>query len=152
MHNSQDICPLCNDIPNSKFHITIECSSVKQLWNDLQPNLIQLVHSPVSETEMAFGLQGNAPAVLLRNWLTFLLRECIMDQERIGFHNKKGKGNIKDIKHTYNIKVKNEIRKKLYIYRNLDLEENFKTFFSVNDHLMIWENEDWQILTLYPGH
>ena len=151
MHNSQNICPRCTEIPETKFHITLDCPSVKQLWNDLQPNLLKLVPTAVSETEMAFGLQCETPAALLRNWLTFLLRECILDQEHVAYHNKKGKRNTEYIKKNYNAKVKDEIRKKLYIYRNLELEEQFVAFFSVNDHLMIRENGDWQLLTLYPN-
>ena len=37
---------------------------------------------------------GNTPKINLRNWLTFLFRQCISEQEDIAYHNKKGQGNM----------------------------------------------------------
>ena len=39
---------------------------------------------------MAFGIFGNTARINLRNWLTLLLRECILEQEGIAYKNNQG--------------------------------------------------------------
>jgi len=99
--------------------------------------------------EKVFGLAGNSPNIILRNWLTFLLRQCIVDQERAAYHNKKGLQNIDDIKMNFNEKVKTELMQKYLIYQNLERSDYFRKIFAVNNHLIVWENNWWQVLTLF---
>ena len=80
-HNTQDDCPLCLTIPSSKFHLTLECDVTVSLWRQLEPYLLCLSPAPVTDFEKIFGLLGTSPKIILRNWLTFLLRQCIVDQE-----------------------------------------------------------------------
>ena len=49
-----------------------------------------------------FGILGTSPAITLRNWLTYVLRFCIHQQENLAYHNKKGLLNELDIKLDYN--------------------------------------------------
>ena len=108
-HNSQQPCPLCLQIPKDKFHITLDCNLVSVLWNDLSHHLQKIHPAPVSKHEKVFGLSGNTPNVILRNWLTFVLRQCIVEHESIAFHNKKGQGNEILIKNSYNQMIKSEV-------------------------------------------
>ena len=120
-----------------------------RLWNDLQHHLLRIHPNPINNLEKCFGIHGNTPNVILRNYLTFLLRKCISDHESIAYYNKKGFTNELLIKKAYNKTVKSEVWKKFNIFSNLKREEQFKKIFAVNDYLITWDNEQWQILTLY---
>ena len=48
-----------------------------------------------------------------------------------------------------NSKVKSEIWVKYNIYRNVDREDYFSKIFAANDYLITWENEQWNVLTLF---
>ena len=102
-------CPLCKSSIDDLFHIVLHCTVTKRLWNDIDYFLKKLSVTEVSEQEMAFGLEGSSSRILLRIWLTFLLRECIVQQEKIAFHNDLGEGNIVHLKHTFNARVIKEV-------------------------------------------
>ena len=148
-HKNQERCPLCLSIPLTKYHLTLECELTKKLWNDLEHRLMCLLPNSVSDQENIFGLLGHSPNIILRNWITFLLRQCIVDQERIAYHNKKGPLNEFDIKRNLNEKVKTEIMEKYRIFSNLGRNAYFEKVFTVNDFMIIWQNNWWQVLTLY---
>ena len=148
-HSTQDKCPLCLTVPLSKFHLTLECDITNQLWNELEPHLVRIANATVTDTEKVFGLVGASPNINLRNWLTFQLRQCIANQERAAYHNKLGPSNIKQIKSNYNEKIKSELWQKYLILQNLEREQCFRKFFAVNNYLITWEHNNWQVLTLF---
>ena len=122
-HNAQDLCPLCEKIPESRIHIILTCPVVKSLWNSIEPHLLNIYPIQITEEEKAFGLQGKAANIILRNWMTFLLRETIMEQESIAYYNGKGRGNENEIKIRYNERrIKTQIRYHYYITKNLSLK------------------------------
>ena len=84
----------------------------------------------------------------MRNWLTFLLKEVISQQERLAYHNKKGQRNEIDIKINYNEEVKRQVWQRLNIFKNLDRSGFFKASFAVN-HLVTWQQDQWQILQIF---
>ena len=148
-HKKQDQCPLCESLPQNKFHNILTCSTVTQIWHQLEPHLLQIHPSPVTEEEKAFGLVGKTPGVILRNWMTYLLRETILEQESIAYHNKKGKTNENDIKIKYNEKIRTQIWQHYNIAKNLGRIDFIKNNFAVNNHLITWEEEQWQVLTIF---
>ena len=119
------------------------------LWKDLEPHLCEIHPVPVTDIEKVFGLHGHTPNIILRNWLTFLLRQCITQYENIAYYNQKGLKNELRIKATYNQMVKTEAWGKYNILSNLGREEYFKKTFAVKNYLVAWNNEQWEILTLY---
>ena len=119
------------------------------MWDDLEPRLIQILNSPVTSHEKVFGLLGHTPSVILRNFLTYLLRQCIVEQEGIAYHNKRGMLNIRDAKTRFNSTVKTEIMAKYRIYAHIGRNDFFEKIFAQNEFLLAWENNWWQILTLY---
>ena len=148
-HRSQQKCPFCQQIPQNKYHITIECTALSSLWTEIVEHL-QIIHpSQITDTEKIFGIQGITPNIILRNWMTFILRQIISEQENKAFYNKKGLGNIEDIKLLYNQKIKTDVWNKYNIYTSLGRIPYFTKTFAVNDHLIIWENQQWQILTIF---
>ena len=63
----------------------------------------------VTKEEMAFGITANNAKSILRNWITFLVRECIWEQEPIAYKNELGTENIKEIKTRFNTKLREQI-------------------------------------------
>ena len=147
-HNAQDLCPLCLTVP-TKFHLTLECKVTNRLWQELEPHLRMIYRAYVTDTEKLFGIEGESPNSILRNWITFLLRECIVKQESVAFHNKKGMGNIHDIRVQFNDKIKAELMQKYRIYQHLGRLDYFEKIFAANDYLITRENDWWQVLTLF---
>ena len=83
--NQLNPCPLCRKIPEDVFHIILDCKFTKVLWRKLQNTLLQIIPTPLSDHEMAFGLSetnNNRYAIRLRNWVTYTLRHLITLEER----------------------------------------------------------------------
>ena len=119
------------------------------LWNELESMLQYLHPAYLTNYERAFGLPGSTPNIILRNWLTFLLRQCIVEQERIAYHNKKGNTNVTDIKVEFNQAVKRQVWLKYNILQNLGKLQEFETTFAVNNFLIAFQNEQWEIVTMF---
>ena len=81
MRRRADPCSLCGDVPTVLHHILLTCPFVRQLWTDLSPFLLLVHPGPVTDYEMAFGLEGHSPSIDLRNWLTFKLRQIVKAYE-----------------------------------------------------------------------
>ena len=147
-HKNTVPCPFCLQIPLERHHIPISCTTVAHLWRDLERHLQVINPTPLSDCEKIFGMHGTTPDVILRNWLTYLLRQIVAEQEGCAFHNKKGSSNLHDIRIAYNNKVKSELWLKYNIYRNLDREDYFAKIFAVKDYLITWQDSQWNALTL----
>ena len=119
------------------------------MWKELESHLRFIHPVPLSDDEKIFGVHGTTPNIILRNWLTYLFRQIVTEQEHRAFHNKKGPSNAQDIRDALNSKVKSEIWLKYNIYRNVDREDFFTKIFAANDYLITWENEQWNVLTLF---
>ena len=148
-HNAQQVCPFCQEIPDTRFHITLECPVVQSLWSEVAFHLDNIHHAPVSPMEMVFGLPGSTPGIILRNWFTFLLRSCIVDQENVAFYNKRYQGNAIEIKLKFNDRLKAEIWEKYNIYDGLGRLEYFVQIFGHKDYLIKQVGEAWQVLTIF---
>ena len=148
-NEEQAPCPFCLQLPIERHHIPIACNMLTQLWSELEGHLMAINPSPLSETEKIFGMHGNTPDVVLRNWLTYLFRQIVTEQEGRAFHNKKGPSNADDIRTAYNNKVKSELWLKYNIYLSLEREDYFVKIFAHKDYLITWENGQWNALTLF---
>ena len=149
-HQIKAPCPFCLLIPHERHHIPMSCTVIAKLWKELEEHL-KLIHPvALSDDEKIFGVHGTTPnIILLRNWLTYLFRQIVTKQEHRAFHNKRGPSNAQDIRIVLNGKVKSEIWLKYNIYRNVEREDYFTKIFAVNDYLITWENEQWNVLTLF---
>ena len=81
-------CPLCKKIPESIFHIILNCDFVNYIWTQLQPILDQLHRKPIDEEEKALGIVHirKSTGMILRNWVTYKMRELVMQFERKAFY------------------------------------------------------------------
>ena len=140
--NDVETCPLCKATCHDKFHLILNCQTVLDLWSEAEPFLRRIHPAGLSREEMAFGIIGDSPPIILRNFLTFLLRECIRDFEYKAYHNKLGSENALHIQHTYNAKVKREIMKAYYLLSNLRGQEKFLKAFNPHNCFLFNDVEE----------
>ena len=140
-HNNTLCCPLCLQIPTDGFHLILTCPTTVSLWATLQPFLLRLHSSPVTPVEMAFGLIGTSPAIVLRNWFTYLLRDCIYRQETLAYYNHKGLFNELDIKRKFNVRVVRETMQRFLHYSHINRVDLFRRIYGVKDVFVKWEGE-----------
>ena len=90
-HKKQDLCPLCQKNPENIYHIMLYCEYTNKLWGAIEPILRELHPPVVTEEEKVFGIirKPRTTGILLRNWVTFLLRYCISQAERLAYHTQK---------------------------------------------------------------
>ena len=57
----------------------IDCDIVKKIWDDFEITLYKIHPLPITNEEKTLGIIHKNPTtgILLRNWLTFLLRQII---------------------------------------------------------------------------
>ena len=135
-HNQQLPCSLCCKIPQTIFHIILDCQFSTKIWAHLEPCLRELEPSGVSKEEMAFGILRKKPGigVLMRNWVSYLLREFISEQERAAYHSGKAP-KLGQAKHMFSTRVKLEVNKKLWRYQNDGDIGTFEKFFTYKNVL-----------------
>ena len=148
-HHTAVECPLCVSIPENEYHITLECPVVKILWRDLSRTITAINQAPVTEEEMVLGLEGKSPSVTLRNWLTFLLRECIRNQERTAYKNQLGLFNTDQIRKNFNTRVRREIDEAYVQYRSRHKCHLFKERYAVHNVLVHYDDnsEGYTVMT-----
>ena len=132
-HKSNLCCPLCTQPIRDEFHIIFDCPVVVSLWKEIEPMLLRIYPAPVTEQEKIFGILGDSPAATLRNWLTYVLRFCIHQQESLAYHNKKGLLNETDIKLVYNTQVHREAVQRLLYYKHIGRLDLFHKFYTINE-------------------
>ena len=150
-HRKQERCPLCLDVPRDIFHIILHCKFIKTLWTKMEPRLLDLHPVPVSEEEMVFGivLKKQTTGSLLRNWITFLLRELTMQEERVAYH-ASTKPNIQKITKKINISFNFEIHMKAAQYKNENKLEFFDKIITYKEILCKkTENEEYEIRNIF---
>ena len=125
-HKTQKECPLCLKIPKDIFHMMINCDFVNALWKIMEPTLVQLHPVPTSEEEMILGIVRKKHTIgsLLRNWITFLLRETIMEEEKLSYY-AATKPNVRNVMR----KFVNHLRSELYMKSLRYEHENRLSFF-----------------------
>ena len=87
-HNKHSICPLCRKVPESIYHVILHCDFVNNIWTQIQPKLSSLHRLTITDQEKALGIVTikSTTSIMLRNWLTYKLREQVMLFERIAYH------------------------------------------------------------------
>ena len=126
-HKHREPYPLCREIPESIYHIILHCNFTNTLWYQIQPKLREIFPLTVTNEEKAFGIvqkkQNNV--VLLRNWITYKMREEIAKEERTAY-NMSTIPNFMLFKQRFNSTMRREIRGNFLRYKN----ENKIDFFS----------------------
>ena len=130
---------MCLIIPENEYHLIFDCQATRELWEEINPILRQIDGEDVTKEEMAFGMFGNTAKIKLRNWLTFLLRECILEQEGIAYKNNQGLLNIREIKIKYNVKLKEQILTNYRYHRQSNTIQFFKLMFCADGSFLEYD-------------
>ena len=150
-HDNNTLCPFCLQVPGDRFHIVLDCPITVSLWLKIEPFLLRIHPAPVTDEERAFGILGNTPPIILRNWLTYVLRACIHQQENTAYHNQRGLANELTIRHLYNARVKRETFQSLLRYTSNGRLDIFEKYFTVNSALVSKDAGDqWLFTTIFP--
>ena len=112
-HKIQQKCPLCQKLPDNIFHIILFCDFTNRLWKDIEPVLMKLHPTAVSLEKKAMGItqENVTTGILLRNWITYLLRQCISQEERAAYRTLRP--SIDKVKIKINLTLDCEIKKKI---------------------------------------
>ena len=145
-HQTSLSCPLCTQPIHDEFHIIFDCPVVVSLWTQIEPLLLKLCPTPVTEQEKIFGLLGTSPAVTLRNWLTYVMRFCIYQQETLAYHNKQGLSNETRIKVTYNTRIHQEVSRRILYYKHIGRMDIFYKYYPINEAFV---NKHLQVTTVF---
>ena len=145
-HQTSLSCPLCTQPIHDEFHIIFDCPVVVSLWTQIEPLLLKLCPTPVTEQEKIFGLLGTSPAVTLRNWLTYVMRFCIYQQKTLAYHNKQGLSNETRIKVTYNTWIHQEVSCRLLYYKHIGRMDIFYKYYPINEAFV---NKHLQVTTVF---
>ena len=129
-------CPLCNQIPDDIYHLIHDCKFTKKMWKKLETTLLKIINIRVTNHEKAFGLQHTSKktenAVILRNWLTFTLRHCIMQEERKAHYRKNTVKHEQNFIIGYRRKISEEAKVKELNYKYTGREEQFRKIITSN--------------------
>ena len=132
-HKVSEMCPLCNELPESIYHILYHCKLVKTIWSDLSSKLLDLHPCPITDEEKAFGIINKKPppGILARNWLTYTIRKCILEMEREAHYD--NSNIMQRTKRKIQSSIESELDQKVFIYAADGKLEKFEKFFAHNE-------------------
>ena len=101
------------------------------MWLHIEPCIRKIHPCNVIQEEKAYGIvqKKPTPGILLRNWVTYLLREFIANQERAAYHSSKIP-KLGQAKHLLNTEIEFELHRKLWRYKNDGNMATFDKFFA----------------------
>ena len=137
-HGSTDVCPLCKNIPESIYHTIMHCEFVDTLWTQITPTLIKLHDKSVDDLEKAFGIVNikKSNGMILRNWITYKMRELILQFERKAYHSSKIPS-MDIFKAKLNQSISVELQKWMHIYNNQHKLHIFEKIFAYKNILCL---------------
>ena len=141
--------PICFQNPQDDFHVILDCTFTNQLWADIDPILKLLNPKHLTDEEKAFGItqKKSTTDILLRNWITYLLRECITLEERNAFHRKPS---LENVKRRFNRTWTLEIKKNILRYEKENKLEYFEKIVTDRDVLCTKTTEgEYQITQVF---
>ena len=135
-HGSGDACLLCGVVPGSIFHIILECDFVNALWVEVDPVLLRLCGRPVTDEEKALGLVNikKTAGMVLRNWLTYKMREQVLGLERRAYYSS-GTVSLAIFGAKFNQSVATEIQHLLDRFESEGKMDEFDKFVACGDVL-----------------
>ena len=125
-HKTINSCTLCGKDPTDIYHIILHCDFTNTIFTQIEPALLKLFPNTITREEKAFGIVNikNKPAIMVRNWLTYKIREVILDFERKAYHNPKV-ASVTLFKAKFNQEIASEVKKLLYRFKH---ENRMKKF------------------------
>ena len=131
----------------------LHCDFANRLWADVEPILIKFHPAPVTEEEKAFGIFLRKPTTgtLIRNWVTYLLRDCITQEEREAYHSKRP--SVKNAKKKVNRFIVHELNKKIIRYKHENNLERLEKLITYAEVLCVKQTDGtYDIKNIYDDH
>ena len=118
-HSSSGTCPLCNTLPDSIYHIILDCDFVNNIWESIKVTLLKLHKKPISDEEKSLGIVhiNKSPGMLARNWLTYKMREQLLEFERKAYHSQQ-RASISLFKTSFNRSLAYDLKKLMLRFSN----------------------------------
>ena len=159
-HSTSELCPLCQKCPDDIFHIILHCDFTNSIWTELQPILRRFLNKDVDDQEKALGLVDikSSPGILLRNWVTFKVREQIMKSEQKAHYS--GCPSMDSFKAQFNRSMADDTKRVLHRFYNEGAFSKIDELVAFNGVLCRKVSEDnytinhifWPRLPLYFPH
>ena len=150
-HGSSRICPLCNVLPDSIYHIILHCDFVNNIWQSIKPTLLKLHGKSITDEEKALGIIHikKCSGMLARNWLTYKMREQVLEFERQAYHSPK-RASISLFKTTFNRSVAYDLKKLMLRFTNEGKLAHFEKIFVYQGILCTkTQNGDYQAKNVF---
>ena len=130
-HKVYEKCPLCSIVPINIFHIILDCNFTKVVWERIKPALMKLHPVQISDEEKTLGIakRKHSTGSLLRNWVTYILRFLILEEEKLSYHCGSVANPNRFLK-KFNSVVHFELHKKMLRYQNENRLSFFETIFA----------------------
>ena len=114
----------------------MHCDFVNTVWTQLTPTLIKLHDKSVDDIEKAFGIVDikKSNGMILRNWITYKMRELILQFERKAYHSAKIPS-MDVFKAKLNQSIASDLKKWMHIYNNQHKLHIFEKIFAHKDIL-----------------
>lgn len=151
-HRKQVPCTLCSITPDNIYHLILHCHFTNTLWSEIEPCIKQIHPLNITEEEKAFGIvkKKQTVGILLRNWVTYLLRDFISKLESTSYRSSKIP-DLQSAKHKFNAEIDFEIKKKIWRYRNDNNLALFEKFFTHRKVLCSKrEDDEYEIQKVFP--
>ena len=145
--NTSGKCPLCNKAPENIYHIILHCDFVNSLWTHIQPTLAKFDSRLVTNEEKSFGIVHikKTAGMLMRNWLTYKMREQVMDFERKAYHSPAA-ASISTFKTIFNRAVAYDIKKLMIRFNHEGKIEYFDKVVAYREILCKkYQNGNYQV-------
>ena len=118
------------------------------MWKRIEKVIRTIIPIPITSSEKALGLQPRSKketnATILRNWITFLLRHLIMEEERRAYHIPGyHKQSVETSFRRFNQKMHEEIQIKKLQYDYRDLSHKFKEIVTINNAIVHEHNNEY---------
>ena len=149
-HKTINSCTLCGKDPTDIYHIILHCDFTNTIFTQIEPALLKLFPNTITREEKAFGIVNiiNKPAIMVRNWLTYKIREVILDFERKAYHNPKV-ASVTLFKAKFNQEIASEVKKLLYRFKHENRMKKFDEIVCFGDILCEKVGEEYRLKCVF---
>ena len=91
---------------------------------------------------MAFGLLTATPNAMLRNFLTYTMRELVKKTREKAYYKSNVNNNMIDFKFKFNSRIRKYVQQSFRSSQKAVAQETFETFFCVSNALATVSEED----------
>ena len=126
-YNEVNRCKLCGEAEADSFHIILSCPVHKEVFQKFHGIYREIDGKDMTERESIFGLQDSGDKTLLRNFLTFIIKNSIFRMRNVDFTTKRLA--IRGVLSRIHKDIRNELKSKFLLYLSRNKLARFKELF-----------------------